>query len=37
LSSSFFYFISTLSSVSIPKTIQDALSNLGWRRAMYWR
>jgi hypothetical protein len=27
-------FISTLSSVSIPKTVQDALSNPGWRKAM---
>lgn len=26
--------ISTISSVSIPKTIQDALSDLGWQKAM---
>ena len=34
LSTSHHAFVSTLSSVSIPKTVQEALSHSGWRQAM---
>ena len=34
LSSPYFAFISTLSSVSLPKTVHEALSHSGWKQAM---
>ena len=34
LSSSYSAFVSTLSSVSVPQSVHEALSHLGWKQAM---